>query len=101
MKTPIITLVAASLAITATPALAGDDRQKMSIEYQDLNLASEAGVKRLEERITKAAQEVCEVQKIRTGSRLKSVSATRCVKDAKAQAMKQFASVIEEQSLGG
>jgi len=101
MKTPIIALAAASLAITASPALAGGDQQTMTVEYEDLNLASEAGVARLEQRIDKAAREVCGVNAIRTGTRMKSLSGQRCVSDAKAQAMKQFASVIERERLGG
>ncbi|WP_379553077.1 UrcA family protein [Erythrobacter sp. W53] len=101
MKTPIIALAAASLAITASPALAGGDQQTMDIQYSDLNLGSEAGIARLENRIEKAAREVCGVQTVRTGTRLKSLSGERCVKNAKAQAMKQFASVIERERLGG
>ena len=103
MKTPIFAIAAASLAVTASPALAGENVQKskMIVQYDDLNLATRSGVERLELRINKAARAVCGADVVQTGSRIASVKAKRCVAVAKASAMQQFASVVEQQRLGG
>ena len=100
MKTPIFAIAAASLAVTASPALAGD-APKMKVHYADLNLATEAGIEQLERRIEGAAKKVCNAETPTTGSRMASTQSRRCVAKAKATAMQQFASVVEQQRLGG
>jgi UrcA family protein len=66
-----LTLAAAVLAATATPAFAensgddtvvtGDRQDAVSIKvyYSDLNLASDKGVQRLERRVRSAARQIC------------------------------------------
>lgn len=98
MKATLIMALAAScVVLTAAPATAED----MRVEYSDLNLATKAGQKALDRRIDSAARNFCNYDAVVTGSRVKSSDATRCYREAKAEAKKQLAAIIENQRLGG
>ena len=64
MKT-LLALVVATAALSASPATAhtiqvsDDGRYRISVPYGDLNLASPAGVRKLENRLKAAARSVC------------------------------------------
>lgn len=89
--------VAASCTLLATPVTA----QNMRVEYSDLNLASKEGRKALDRRIDAAAREYCNYDSATTGSRVKSPEARRCYREAKAEAKKQLAAIIDQKQLGG
>lgn len=89
--------VAASSILLATPVTAQD----MRVEYADLDLSSKAGRKALDQRIDAAARKFCNYDSIVTGSRVKSSGATQCYREAKAEAKKQLATIIETKQLGG
>ncbi|MBX7528217.1 UrcA family protein [Qipengyuania vesicularis] len=95
------TLTTIALLALATPAVAAEDQSGFTIEYKDLNLGTEEGQKVLMERIDDAARTACEFNRSRTGSRLRSGDVKRCYKEAKKQAMAQFATLIEENAVGG
>ncbi len=97
MKTPLATLAALGLALSATTAQA----ESISIPYKDLNLDTAAGQKTLERRIDKAARKVCGYDRQPTGSRIPDLSVRACVSKAKTEAEAQFASLMDNQSLGG
>ena len=108
MKKPLILTAVASLVIAPSAALAGPQmtenaagQRQMVIEYKDLNLSNAAGIKRLEQRIDRAAELVCGMDRLPTGTRIVSTETRRCVSQAKAQAFKGFAAVIEQQRRGG
>lgn len=100
MKTLALATAAIGLAVTATPAIAGGDKNAMVVKYDDLNLNSKAGQEHLERRIDAAAKKVCGISE-RTGTRLQSGKAQRCYQKAKAQANAAFASVVEDSRRGG
>ena len=97
MKKSLIALSAIGMVFTATPAFAGG----VEVEYRDLNLANAAGQQALERRIDRAAKEVCELNTVKTGSRLISADARQCYREAKKQAKRQLASNVDRKQLGG
>ncbi|MBO6767242.1 MAG: UrcA family protein [Erythrobacter sp.] len=97
MKTTLATLAAAGLALTANAAHANS----VNVTYDDLNLATEAGQKVLEQRIESAARSVCGLDRQRTGTRIPDTAARSCYKKAKASASAQVAARIKSDGLGG
>ena len=71
--------LAVSQAATQAPTI--------RITYQDLNLATPAGVEVLYRRVLQAASEYCEATRTITGTRV-SAAFDRCVKDAVATTVK-------------
>jgi len=55
----IIAAAAIALAVSSTPAIAGEKGAQVEVSYADLNLSSQAGQDILERRIRSAVQEVC------------------------------------------
>ncbi len=105
MKHAMIALAALGATVTAGtagPALANTEQnQTIHVEYADLNLATAAGQKTLDQRIIKAARKVCGMGNIRTGAPLYSKKAQDCFISAKASADRQFAAILTDQRLGG
>lgn len=97
MKRILFMAAAIGLAIPAAPALADE----VTVKYDDLALSTPAGQRILEQRINAAARKACNADEIRTGTRIASKEATRCVADAKRQVTRQVAALIEQQRLGG
>lgn len=94
---------AAALALTAgafatLPAAAAPDSRV--VRYDDLNLASPAGVERLERRIEQAARSVCGFSNSRTGPG-EFAASRACLARAKARAREQMAAIDTDQTLGG
>lgn len=102
MKTFAIAGAAIGLAISAAPALAGGtDVRTDSFTIADINLETAEGQKVLDQRIKRAAKNVCRVADIRTGSRLKSPEVQACFAKAKANAKSQVAAIQYDQRRGG
>lgn len=111
MNTPknILTIGAATLglALTASPALAGDGSARhgelptMEVSAAGLDLNTAEGQRILERRIDQAAREVCRADYIATGTRIPSSAARECVAKAKASAERQVAGIVEHQRRGG
>ena len=97
LKTITFALAAAAAATTAVPATAQESRV---VRYDDLNLASQAGVERLERRIDQAARSVCGYgfERTRPGELARS---RECFAKARAQAREQMARLDSYQTLGG
>jgi len=103
MKTLAITAAAIGLAVTASPALADGDTEKntMNVSLAGLDLDTPEGQKMLDRRIDRAAREVCQFDRVRTGTRVRSRAAIDCYEKAKASASRQVAAMIEKQRRGG
>lgn len=102
MKTITLGLAAACIAAVATPAFAGMQElptQKVSIAGLDLETAE--GQRILDRRIDRAARSVCGADEAKIGSRRPSASSIDCVAKARANAMRQIATVVETRRLGG
>ena len=100
MKT--LAFAAAALGLVATPAFAGVEKAPTtSVAYADLNLGSVEGQKALDSRIDSAARKLCQMDRIRTGTRLISSEAKACYAKARASAKQQVAAAVADQQLGG
>ncbi|MDN3646866.1 UrcA family protein [Pontixanthobacter aestiaquae] len=97
MKKSLIALATIGTLFTAAPAFAGG----VAIDYSDLNLTTEKGQQALERRIDKAAKDLCQYNRLRTGSRLASRQIEKCYKTAKKQAAQQMAAIVDSERLGG
>ncbi len=97
-----ISAAALSLAVVATPVMAGsDEKPTMTVETRDLDLSTVEGQERLDRRIDQAAKKICETNAVRTGTRLKSASRSSCYKNAVKSVEKQVATMIRDQQRGG
>ena len=103
MKTLAITAAALGLALTGAPALAGDpaEKQTMKLSLAGIDLSTPEGQDELDRRIDRAARAICQLDRISTGTRIRSREAKECFKTAKASAEKQVAAIIENRRRGG
>ena len=92
MRTAFIALSALALA---TGAQANTDTNEVLVHYDDLNLSSPKGQKILERRLERAAQDVCEINSVETGTRLRSTEAIACLKQARAASRTRMAAIID------
>ncbi|WP_209349049.1 UrcA family protein [Pontixanthobacter sp. CEM42] len=97
MKKSLIALAAIGTMFTAAPAFAGG----VAIEYNDLNLSTAKGQQALERRIDKAAKDVCQYNRLRTGSRMTNPEIRKCYQTAKKQATQKMAAIVDSERLGG
>jgi UrcA family protein len=94
-------LALATMAL-ATPAVAADDQlPSVAVHYGDLDLTSEAGQKRLDSRLERAAREVCSVDEPMVGSRLAPSGSRECYREARRKLDQQFAQLVSRKSAGG
>lgn len=104
MLTKTFTLVLASAALLAAPAASAQEgaTKSVGVQYSDLDLSTEEGREKLDRRINRAAQQVCEANEVATGTRIPQREARECLRNAKQQLDRQIAQVIEnQQRLGG
>ena len=102
MKTLAIATAALGLALTASPALADNpESQSVDIDFAGIDLSTPEGQRILDQRIERAARQVCDVYQSRTGSRIRSREVRECLTQARASARSQVASIIEDQRRGG
>lgn len=87
-------LLACALALTASlPAAAAAQTvvKNEVVRFDDLNLASPAGVAKLERRINSAVRRVCDYHDSRGSSLLMSKDLSNCITNALASARQQVA----------
>ena len=85
MKTTLATVAALGFIASAATA-AAQDLPSVTVAYDDINLATPAGQKRLDRRIESAAREVCDYQRHLTGTRIVSSEMRACLEKARASA---------------
>lgn len=94
---------ALALALTAMPivpalaALAPNPPRANAVQFNDLDLESEAGKATLEGRIRNAARRVCDTEQ-RTGSRIAS---TACLEDVRQQVLARVEAYQNRTAKGG
>ena len=104
MKTLAITAAAIGLAVTATPALAAAGPaagNTMNVSLAGIDLDTPEGQEMLDQRIDRAARDVCNLDRVRTGTRIRSRASIDCYEKAKASAKQQVAAIVEKQRRGG
>jgi UrcA family protein len=103
MKTLIAAAATCALTLTATPAFAAGDPEapRQSISIRDLDLATPEGQEELERRIDRVAKQICGLDTVRTGTRIRSREKRECYAQAKASASQQVAAMMKRQNRGG
>ena len=106
MKTPtrFAAIAAASfgLALSASPAHAGpEEAPRPEGSTAGLDLSTAEGQRLLDQRIDRAARQVCEIDRYPIGTRIRSFEARECVAKARASAQQQMATIIQDQQRGG
>ena len=102
MKTLALATAAFGLALTATPALATDGEYRtQEVSFAGLDLNTAEGQRMLEQRVERAAKEVCGYDERQVGTLIRSNEARDCVAKVKASARSQMATVNEDQRRGG
>lgn len=102
MKVLAITAATIGLAVSATPAFAGDSELPTQVISTDgLDLDTAEGQRLLDERINRAAREVCQIDQTRTGTRIRSMAARDCLAKATASAKRQVAAMAATEQRGG
>lgn len=96
-------VAAAGLAAAAfTPAQAGQmEQMRVTVSAEDLNLATPAGQRALDQRVEKAVRQVCRVTSPTTGSRILSQEVKTCLAKARAEARQQVAALVRADQRGG
>jgi len=97
--TALFTIV--GVAAVPTPAAAQEQVATATIEFADLNLASEEGQKALEGRIQRSARRVCGMDEVRTGTIMQSRAATQCYRQALRSARARVAEAVRQSRQGG
>lgn len=102
MKTLALATAAVGLALTAAPAMAGSaEYRTQQISIAGLDLETAEGQRMLEQRVERAAREVCGYDRVQIGTRIRSNESRVCFAKAKSNARQQVAAIIENQRRGG
>lgn len=102
MKTLAIATAAIGLVFTAAPALADQGEYRtMDVSVAGLDLDTPEGQALLDQRVQRAAREVCGYNEQRVGTRIRDNGARACLARVKAEAKKQVAAIREDQRRGG
>ncbi|MXO75404.1 UrcA family protein [Altererythrobacter aerius] len=96
MKTFLLTLSALAV-VAGAPAAAAEQ----TVVYRDLDLSTPQGQKTFDNRIRKAARDVCELRVADTGSRIRSAEATACYDLALRNARTRMAAIVDGAQKGG
>lgn len=97
MKSPLISLVAASLVLSASPAFA----REMHVAYRDLDLSRVEGQAALDTRVRSAARVVCGYGTSDMRSMSSRTDKQRCYRAAIERARTNIAAVTEQRTSGG
>lgn len=96
-----VTCVLALAAALPTVAIAGSVPERQIVRFDDLNLATPAGMERLERRIESAAREVCGMSMTRIASASEFSRGRACLAKARASAAQQVAALDRKAVPGG
>ncbi|MHA7820648.1 MAG: UrcA family protein [Erythrobacter sp.] len=102
MKTLALASAAFGLVFAVTPAMAGTaEYRTQQISVAGLDLETAEGQRMLEQRVERAAREVCGYDRVQIGTRIRSNESRECFAKAKSNARQQVAAMIENQRRGG
>jgi UrcA family protein len=101
MKMHTFALALATIGM-AVPALAAEPQSEtVAVRYTDLDLTSEAGREQLDNRLERAAREVCGMDELLVGSRLPSGESRTCYREARRNLDRQLAQLVSRKTAGG
>ena len=95
-----IAFAAAALSLATTGYAAETQQRTTGVSYTDLDLSTDEGKAELDNRIERAAQEVCGLGEHELGTRVRSRDARECYQNAKRQLDRHFAQVKREAATG-
>lgn len=102
------TLAAAGLsAALVAPAFAGNPFEDNAaprtaeVRVSDLDLATEAGQRKLDRRVEIAVRQVCRAVSNKTGTRIMDQSVQECKANARAEAKQKVAALMDRAQRGG
>ena len=107
MKTLVLATAAFGLITASTPAFAETavagtaQHRTQEISVAGLDLDTAEGQRLLDERVERAAREVCGFNEARVGTRIRSNDARQCAAQVRASAKRQVATIMEDQRRGG
>lgn len=93
----ITTAALAGAFFTAQPAMA----ESVEVPYEDLDLTTAKDRETLDQRIDKAARQVCGANEATVGSRIRSQEVRACIKQAKQQIEASLAKMGGVKKAGG
>ena len=96
-----LVIFAAALALASAVSAATPDQQTIGVSYRGLDLRTDAGQTALEQRVDRAARQVCGMDEILSGTRIRSHEARACYDLARRQLNEQFAVLVRDAQLGG
>lgn len=94
-------IFAAALALAPAVSVAETVQRTTGVSYNDLDLSTEAGRAELEQRIDRAAKQVCGMEESTVGTRIRSREARTCYQQAKRELDQHFADVLRDAQFGG
>ncbi|QYU68553.1 UrcA family protein [Leptolyngbya sp. 15MV] len=94
-------LIAAAAIASLGTALPASAQESIEVTYRDLNLDTAEGQKALDRRIVRAARQVCGLEDIHTGTRIRPAREQQCYRTALVQAKARVAAIIEAEKRGG
>ncbi|MFM7403494.1 MAG: UrcA family protein [Erythrobacter sp.] len=103
-KTIAFSLAACGVAGAASaPAFAAPAMETMTVRVStsDINLATPAGQRLLDQRVERAVRQVCRTTSLTTGSRVLSQEVHNCLAKARSAAKQQVAARIPNAQRGG
>jgi len=94
--------LALAAVVVAVPAAAAEEQPpRIAVHYNDLDLTSEAGQKRLDVRLERAAREVCGMNETAIGSHLRPAHSAECYREARRNLDREFAELVSRKSAVG
>ena len=98
MQSLALAVVAAALAV---PAAAAEKAPRVGVHYGDLDLTSAEGQQKLDQRLERAAREVCGMNQTAVGSHLRSSHSRECYREARRHLDQQYAEAVNRKSAAG
>jgi len=104
-KTTIAYVLSPVLMFAATilpdHASAAEVRRSQAVGIADLDLATSEGQRKLETRIRRVARQVCEVDRLPTGSHIPAPETLECYREALRNARERVAEAVANRAPGG
>ncbi|MWV28233.1 UrcA family protein [Aurantiacibacter rhizosphaerae] len=97
IKTGLVAALAAG-AMFSAPAMAGStDAPSIAVRYSDLDLSTAEGQDTLDRRLTRAAEEVCGIDRRTSGMALPSAESRSCYRNTVQKMEREIATRTQEQ----
>lgn len=100
MRLHTIALALATVGLTVPAVAAETEPQTVAVRYTDIDLASAEGLKQLDNRLERAARDVCGMDEAQVGSRIPSGHSRDCYRVARRNLDQQLAQLVSRKTRG-